>query len=87
VATACATSTICWLALPAISLTHAEYEVIRAEPTNFALAQHHETPECEVVFSNHDRPGREQRFEGLGEHRRRGQIMLTAPGRLGAFLL
>jgi hypothetical protein len=72
---------------PAISLTHAEYEVIRVRTHELRTRPTSQNPECEVVLGNHERPGREQRFEGLGEHRRCGQIVLAAPGRLGAFLL
>jgi hypothetical protein len=38
-----------------ISLTRAEYERIRSEPTRFALALHHENPEIDTVIAENER--------------------------------
>jgi hypothetical protein len=36
-----------------ITMTLAEYEAVRAEPTHFAVAPQHEQPEIEVVIERH----------------------------------
>lgn len=36
-----------------ITMTLADYETIRAEPTRFAVAPHHEQPEVETVLERH----------------------------------
>lgn len=36
-----------------IAMTLADYETIRAEPTRFAVAPHHEQPEVETVLERH----------------------------------
>lgn len=36
-----------------ITMTLADYEAIRAEPTRFAVAPHHEQPEVETVLERH----------------------------------
>jgi hypothetical protein len=38
-----------------IRLTRAEYEIVRAESTYFAIAVDHENPEIDRVVSEHDR--------------------------------
>ncbi len=38
-----------------IRLTRAEYEVVRAESTHFAIAVDHENPEIDRVVSEHER--------------------------------
>jgi hypothetical protein len=36
-----------------IAMTVAEYEAVRAEPTRFAIAPHHEQPELETIVERH----------------------------------
>src|SRR5438132_12335984 len=38
-----------------ITLTRAEYELVRAESTHFALATNHENPELDLVDAEHER--------------------------------
>jgi hypothetical protein len=38
-----------------ISLTRAEYELVRAHPTRFAIAHNHENPESDGVVAEHER--------------------------------
>jgi ANTAR domain-containing protein len=41
--------------IDAISLTRAEYEAVRADPTRFAIVPGHELPEIERVVETHER--------------------------------
>jgi hypothetical protein len=38
-----------------ITLTRAEYEVVRGHPAHFALATNHENPELDLVLIEHER--------------------------------
>ena len=38
-----------------INLTGHEYEAVRQDATNFAIAHNHENPECEAVVAENDR--------------------------------
>jgi hypothetical protein len=38
-----------------ISLTRAEYEIVRGDPTHFALATNHENPELDLVVVQYER--------------------------------
>jgi len=38
-----------------IALTRAEYELVRAHPTHFAIARNHENPESDRVVAEHER--------------------------------
>jgi hypothetical protein len=38
-----------------IELTRPEYEAVRAEPINFAIAHNHENPEVDHVLAEHER--------------------------------
>jgi hypothetical protein len=38
-----------------IELTRSEYEAVRAEPINFAIALNHENPEVNHVLAEHER--------------------------------
>ena len=39
----------------AVPLTRAEYELVRAHPTRFAIAPNHENPESDRVVEEHER--------------------------------
>src|SRR5438105_4531011 len=38
-----------------VTMTGAEYEIVRAEGTHFVLAANHENPELDLVVAEHDR--------------------------------
>jgi hypothetical protein len=49
-----------------ISLTRAEYEVVRAVPVRFAIALNHENPEIDKVLFENERFATVEKFYGAG---------------------